>query len=111
MLAACGQGEVDRSRILNTPPGGMSFAADTVDRDMSYPEPQAPWLSLPAGARYFERDGIRAPVLMRNISAPSVAAFTPLFEAASEAGTSVVRLQLSQGFGYETLGMSNDGGR
>jgi len=72
-------------------------------------EPQPPWFSLPAGARYFERDGIQAPLLMRNVSAPSVDAFTPLFQAASQAGTSVVRLQLSQGFGYQTLGMTNEG--
>jgi hypothetical protein len=72
-------------------------------------EPRSPWLRLVPGARYFEREGVQAPILMRNVSAPTVAAFTPLFQAASEAGTSVVRLQLTQGFGYDTLGITRDG--
>ena len=67
-------------------------------------------LSLAPDARYFERDGVQAPLLMRNVSAPTVDAFAPLFQAASQAGTSVVRLQLSQGFGYQTLGMTREGG-
>jgi hypothetical protein len=65
-------------------------------------------LSLAPGARYFEREGFQAPLLMRNVSAPTVAAFSPLFQAASQAGTRIVRLQLTQGFGYETLGMTSD---
>jgi hypothetical protein len=84
--------------------GTDSVLPDTPDRD-----PQPPWFSLAADARYFERDGIQAPLLLRNVSAPSVEAFTPLFQAASQAGTSAVRLQLSQGFGYQTLGMTNEG--
>ena len=47
---------------------------------------------------------------MRNVSAPSAAAFTPLFRAAVDAGTTVVRVQLTQGFGYQTLGMDRGGG-
>ncbi len=106
-LVACTEGEADRTRPTSTPP---LATGDTVDPNEPDADPQPPWLSLPPGARYFERDGIQAPVMLRNISAPTVEAFTPLFRAAREAGTSVVRVQITQGFGYQTLGMSNDGG-
>ncbi|HET7539581.1 MAG TPA: hypothetical protein VFK05_06910 [Polyangiaceae bacterium] len=67
-------------------------------------------LTLPAGSRYFETaDGRRAPVMMRNVTAGSAGEFAPLFAAAHENGTIVVRLQLTQGFGYATLGMDNQG--
>lgn len=109
-LAACGEGGVDRLRPTSQPPAGAGTPGETIDPATVYPDPEPPWLSLPPGSRYFERDGVQAPVLMRNISAPTVEAFTPLFRAAREAGTSVVRLQLSQGFGYQTLGMNYEGG-
>jgi hypothetical protein len=106
LAAGCSQGNAERR-----PPGGTAAPpmADTVDPTTVDRAPQPPLISLPAGARYFERDGVQAPLLMRNVSAPTVAAFTPLFHDASEAGTTVVRLQLSQGFGYQTLGMASDG--
>jgi FRG domain len=43
--------------------------------------------------------------MLRNVSAGSAPAFTPLFHAAHAAGTTVVRLQLTQGLGYDTLGI------
>ena len=42
-------------------------------------EPVRPWLTLPPGSRYFEREGIRAPVLMRNVSAPAPLSSHPCF--------------------------------
>ena len=105
LSAACSEGTADRGRGV-VPDRSIpdSVLPTTPDR-----EPQPPSFSLAPGARYFERDGIQAPLLMRNVSAATVEAFTPLFQAASQAGTSVVRLQLSQGFGYQTLGMTRDG--
>ncbi|HKO92718.1 MAG TPA: hypothetical protein VJU61_16300 [Polyangiaceae bacterium] len=107
LATACSEGTADRRRG-----GAVPDWRNPDDAASTLPvlEPQPPWFSLAPGARYFERDGIQAPFLMRNVSAPSVEAFTPLFAAASQAGTSVVRLQLSQGFGYQTLGMTNQGG-
>jgi hypothetical protein len=76
----------------------------------SAPPATPPVLTLPAGSRYFEdADGRRAPVMMRNATAASAAEFGPLFAAAHESGTTVVRLQLTQGFGYATLGMDSQG--
>lgn len=69
----------------------------------------APWLTLPAGSRYFEKEGRRAPVLLRNISAPDVPTFTTFLGQAHAAGTTVVRVQLTQGFGYDTLGIDANG--
>ncbi|HSS39532.1 MAG TPA: hypothetical protein VLT58_12245, partial [Polyangia bacterium] len=68
-----------------------------------------PWLTLPAGSAYFEAAGRRAPVVMRNVSAGSADAFTPLFAAAHASGTTLVRLQLTQGLGYDTLGIDAQG--
>jgi Cellulase (glycosyl hydrolase family 5) len=70
----------------------------------------APWLTLPAGSPYFEAGGRRAPVVMRNVSAANAADFTPLFSAARANGTTLVRLQLTQGLGYDTLGIDSGGG-
>jgi hypothetical protein len=70
----------------------------------------APWLTLPAGSPYFEANGRRAPVVMRNVSAANAADFAPLFSAARASGTTLVRLQLTQGLGYDTLGMDSGGG-
>jgi hypothetical protein len=70
----------------------------------------APWLTLPAGSPYFEAGGRRAPVVMRNVSAADAADFAPLFSAASASGTTLVRLQLTQGLGYDTLGIDAAGG-
>jgi hypothetical protein len=105
LAAACTEGNAERPSGAAAPPP----IADTVDPTTPDREPQPPSIRLAPGARYFERDGAQAPLLMRNVSAPTVAAFTPLFHDASEAGTTVVRLQLSQGFGYQTLGMASDG--
>ncbi len=67
-------------------------------------------LSFPSGSRYFQTaDGRRAPVLMRNVSAPDPASFLPLFQQAQANGTTVVRLQLTQGLGYDTLGIDHHG--
>lgn len=107
-LTACSEGNASRTRPSSTP--SSSSPPDTVDTSTPDAEPVPPGWSLPAGARYFEREGVQAPIFMRNVSAPTVEAFTPLFAAASDAGTRVVRLQITQGFGYQTLGMSNDGG-
>src|SRR4029077_7198253 len=67
-------------------------------------------LTLPAGSRYFETaDGRRAPGMMRNATAGTAGEFAPLFAAAHAAGTTVVRLQLTQGLGYATLGIDSQG--
>lgn len=102
---ACGEGTGRRGDLGRAPRVTDDVSSMVPDR-----EPVPPLLSLEPGARYFESGGVQAPIMMRNVSAPSVAAFSPLFHAASEAGTTVVRLQLTQGFGYETLGMSSSGG-
>jgi hypothetical protein len=47
--------------------------------------------------------------MLRNISAPSSAEFVPLLRAARRAGSDAVRLQLTQGFGYDTLGIDAQG--
>jgi hypothetical protein len=47
--------------------------------------------------------------LLRNISAPSAAEFVPLLQAAHAAGATAVRVQLTQGFGYDTLGIDAHG--
>jgi hypothetical protein len=70
---------------------------------------QTPWWTLPIGSRYFSRDSRQAPLLMRNISAPSAAQFIPLLQAAHAAGAQAVRVQLTQGFGYDTLGIDAHG--
>jgi len=105
LALACGEGTGRRGHVGPVPPGPDELVPGQPDRP-----PLPPLLSLEPGARYFATGGVQAPLLMRNVSAPSVAAFSPLFQAASEAGTSVVRLQLTQGFGYETLGISSSGG-
>src|SRR5215831_1706857 len=67
------------------------------------------WPTLTAGNRYFETGGRMAPLFMRNISAASPTDFSSLFADARAAGTTVVRLQLTQGFGDDTLGISSGG--
>lgn len=108
-LAACSQGSRERpggSRPTpsgQTPPTGAPGARDVAGG------PGSPWLSLPAGSRFFERDGRQAPLLMRNVSAPQPSGFIPFFADARAAGTTLVRLQLTQGFGYDTLGIDSSG--
>jgi hypothetical protein len=104
LATACDEGTGRRGGL-----GPILPVTDDVGPTVANREPVPPWLSLEPGSRYFESEGVQAPFMMRNISAPSVAAFIPLFDAASAAGTTVVRLQLTQGFGYETLGMSSGG--
>ncbi|HKO48546.1 MAG TPA: hypothetical protein VJV79_12530 [Polyangiaceae bacterium] len=69
----------------------------------------APWWTLPPGSRYLAKDGRQAPLLLRNLTAASAAAFVPLLEAAHAAGADAVRVQLTQGFGYDTLGIDSQG--
>jgi len=69
-----------------------------------------PWLTLPAGSPYFERDGRRAPVLLRNVSAPGSQQIADLLAPAAAAGTTVLRIQLTQGPGYSGLGIDKNGG-
>ena len=104
-LWACGSGDRERY-TLHTPPTGETEPG--TERTPRTPASAAS-ITLPAGSRYFERDGRLAPLLMRNISASTPDAFTPLFAAAQAAGTSLVRLQLTQGFGYDTLGIDRNG--
>ncbi|MFL5308034.1 MAG: hypothetical protein ACJ8F1_22655 [Polyangia bacterium] len=68
------------------------------------------WPTLAPGDRYFETGGRLAPLFLRNVSAPSPGELSPLLADARAAGTTVVRLQLTQGFGYETLGITSAGG-
>ncbi|MES1164707.1 MAG: hypothetical protein ABUR63_03030, partial [Verrucomicrobiota bacterium] len=68
-----------------------------------------PWPTLTAGDRYFATAGRLAPLFLRNISAPNAGGFSPLFADARAAGTTVVRLQLTQGLGYDTLGITSAG--
>jgi len=82
-------------------PGGSGGSGAVVDA--------APWLTLPVGSRYFARDGRQAPLLLRNATAGSVAAFLPLLQAAHAAGAQAIRVQLTQGFGYATLGIDRRG--
>lgn len=103
---ACTEGSAERRRELV---GGGSGGSDVGGVAIEPPAPVPPVLSLTPGARYFERDGIQAPMLLRNVSAPSVDAFRPLLRDTSAAGTTLVRLQLTQGFGYDTLGITKDG--
>ncbi|MET0412271.1 MAG: cellulase family glycosylhydrolase [Polyangiaceae bacterium] len=106
LATACVDGGAERPR----PGAGVAAPFRDAGAPQSPPaEPQPPWLRLEPGARYFESNGVQAPLLLRNVSAPSVSAFTPLFRAAREAGTNVVRLQLTQGFGYDTLGITREG--
>jgi len=93
----------------HTNAGDAGATADASDSGGAPSTPVAPWWTLPAGSRYFSRDGRQTPLLMRNISAPSVAAFLPLLEAAHRAGARAVRIQLTQGFGYDTLGIDSHG--
>ena len=104
-LWACSSGDRERY-TLRTPP--TTATEPGTERTPRAPASAAS-ITLPAGSRYFERDGQVAPLLMRNISAGTPDAFTPLFEAARAAGTSLVRLQLTQGFGYDTLGIDRNG--
>jgi hypothetical protein len=67
------------------------------------------WPTLAVGDRYFATDGRQAPLILRNITAASRDAFAPLFADARAAGTTVVRLQLTQGFAYDTLAITSDG--
>ena len=68
------------------------------------------WPTLAPGDCYFETGGRLAPLFLRNVSAPSPGELSPLFADARAAGTTVVRLQLTQGFGYDTLGITSAGG-
>src|SRR6478736_2099430 len=69
----------------------------------------APWWTLPSRSHYFERGGRRAPLFLRNATAGSAADFAPLLSAAHEAGADAIRIQLTQGFGYNTLGIDSQG--
>jgi hypothetical protein len=74
----------------------------------SVPIEGPPWVGLSPDGRYLTVDGRTQPVLMRNVSAPSVAQFIQFLDAARSAGVRVVRIQLTQGLGY-TLGIRADG--
>jgi hypothetical protein len=104
-LWACSGGNRERY-TLRTPP---TAETEPGTGGTSRTPASAASITLPAGSRYFEHDGQVAPLLMRNISASTPDAFTPLFAAARAAGTSLVRLQLTQGFGYDTLGIDSSG--
>jgi hypothetical protein len=111
LLAACADGSALRPGITLTAAGGGGGSVVTPPGSSGdrAGETGPPWLTLPQGSRYFEREGTRAPVLLRNVSAASAADFSALFRDARAAGTTVVRLQLTQGFGYETLGIDSSG--
>ena len=68
-----------------------------------------PGITLPAGSRYFSDHGVSRPLLMRNIAGSSVAQMATFFDSASQAGTRIVRIQLTQGIGFNGLGMHSDG--
>ena len=68
-----------------------------------------PWWTLPPGSQYLAKGGRQVPLLLRNVTAGSAASFVPLLEAAHAAGADAVRLQLTQGFGYDTLGIDAQG--
>ena len=82
LAAACGEGQARRGERGALPPEGDDIAAM-----VPAAPPLPPRLSLEPGARYFDSAGVQAPLMLRNVSAPSVDAFSPLFQAASEAGT------------------------
>src|SRR5690349_13654748 len=89
-LAACSQGSRERpggSRptASGQMPTGMPPTAAPGARGVEG-EPGQPWFSLPAGSRFFERDGRQAPLLMRNVSAPQPSGFIPFFTDARAAG-------------------------
>jgi hypothetical protein len=67
-----------------------------------------PWLAQRSGGRYFVVDGCAQPVLARNICARDVAEYTAFLEAARNAGTRLVRFQLTQGMG-SSLGIMRSG--
>ena len=69
-----------------------------------------PWWTLPLGGNYLAKDGRRTPLLLRNATAGSAAELMPLLAAARAAGADAVRVQLTQGFGYDTLGINAQGG-
>jgi hypothetical protein len=112
-LAACGQGSQERPGSSRPTPSGQTPpempATGTPGARGVAGVPGPPWFSLPAGSRFFERDGRQAPLLMRNVSAPQPSGFAPFFADARAAGTTLVRLQLTQGFGYDTLGIDATG--
>ena len=74
------------------------------------PADTQPWWTLPAGSHYLVKEGRQVPLLLRNVTAGSAAAFLPLLQAARAAGADAVRVQLTQGFGYDTLGIDSQGG-
>jgi hypothetical protein len=113
ILAACADGGVPRPGAMpsaaGADDGGPAITPTGSSGGSAVSEAEPPWLTLPRGSRYFERDGRRAPVLLRNVSAATAADFPALFRDARATGTTVVRLQLTQGFGYETLGIDSSG--
>gem|GEM_PF-5062805 len=68
-----------------------------------------PWATLASGRNYFTHDNVTQPLLMRNIAASSVSEATQLLDIAQASGTQLARMQLTQGFGYDTLGISPSG--
>lgn len=76
---------------------------------MQPPSSEPPWVTLDAGSTYFAIDGNARPLFLRNITASSASDFGPMFKTAKAAGTDVARLQLTQGFGYENLGITQAG--
>src|SRR5688572_23162606 len=47
-LAACSDGAEVRLRPRDTPADGVSLPTDVVDPNTVYPDPEPPWLTLPA---------------------------------------------------------------
>jgi hypothetical protein len=68
-----------------------------------------PTVTLGAAQQYFMRSGVAQPILMRNIAANSAAEAVQLLDVAKNGGTRLVRFQLTQGFGYTTLGITSKG--
>jgi hypothetical protein len=68
-----------------------------------------PSVTLLPSTRYPTRDHIAQPQLMRNIAANSVAEAIQLLDLAQASGTHLARMQLTQGFGYATLGITSNG--
>ena len=68
-----------------------------------------PWWTLPPGSLYLAKEGRQVPLLLRNVTAGTSSAFLPLLQAARAAGADAVRIQLTQGFGYDTLGIDSQG--
>jgi len=89
--------------------GGIGGASGGPNAAGGMAATDAPWWTLPSQSHYFERGGRRAPLFLRNATAGSAADFAPLLSAAHEAGADAIRIQLTQGFGYDTLGIDSQG--